>query len=82
MWFEPAQVPDWVAYDLDGVQLMEAIRALGFDSPPGGKNGSNLHVLNDHAYCCQLGTDVCSATGEPPAGYADKCLKWHQARFD
>jgi len=25
---------------------------LGFKNPPGGKIGSDKHVLNDHTYCC------------------------------
>ena len=52
MWFEPAQLPDWIAYSFEGTQLMESVRSLGFESPPGAQNGSSLHVLNDHTYCC------------------------------
>jgi hypothetical protein len=28
------------------------VNHVGFTKPPGGKKNSNLHVLNDHSYCC------------------------------
>lgn len=37
---------------------------MGFKTPPGGKIGSNKHIVNDHTYCCQLGGDTC-VDGEP-----------------
>jgi len=55
MHFESAEFPD------SGLGL---VNATGFTNPPGGKNGSANHALNDHSYCCQLGGDAC-ATGEP-----------------
>lgn len=64
MFFEPGQYPD---------EKDSHVYTLGFTEPPGGKNGSNLHVLNDHTYCCQYNNTVC-ATGEPPVDAADLCL--------
>ena len=38
----------------------DAIEHLHFSAPPGGKNGSPYHVLNDHVYCCSALTDICT----------------------
>ena len=54
---------------------------LGFTKPPGGEIGSANHVLNDHTYCCQLGANVCAATGEPSAADAPRCLDLHEKRI-
>jgi endoglycosylceramidase len=59
MFFEPAEFPDEIGI-LGGL-----VFHLGFTEPPGGAENTNLHVLNDHTYCCQLSADMCS-TGEPP----------------
>jgi hypothetical protein len=56
MFFEPGQFPD---------EIPGHVMHLGFEKPPGGEIGSPNHVLNDHTYCCQLGLDICKATGEP-----------------
>jgi len=58
------------------------VHKLGFDTPPGGKIGSDQHVLNDHTYCCQLAPDVCSANGEPSSDIAERCLAWHNKRIN
>jgi endoglycosylceramidase len=43
MYFETAQFPD---------SYTGNVFPTGFESPPGGQNGSANHVLNDHSYCC------------------------------
>ena len=75
MWFEPVPFPDEVG------ALSGFVFPVGFDVPPGGEIGSDLHVLNDHTYCCQLSADECT-TGEPQVAHADKCLKWHEKRIN
>jgi hypothetical protein len=77
MFFEPGQFPDMMG-SIGGVDL---IFHLGFETPPGGQIGSPNHVLNDHTYCCQMGLDVCSATGEPASDMKAKCLEWHEKRI-
>ena len=81
MWFEPGQLPDWLTIRIFGIQLVEKVRPLGFPVPPGGQINSNMHVLNDHTYCCQLGPNVCVETGEPPENLAGACRTWHAKRF-
>jgi hypothetical protein len=71
MWFEPGST-DWNG-DADKVY------PVGFEKPPGAEIGSKNHVLNDHTYCCQLGTHVCDS-GEPSTDLASECLEWHQLR--
>ena len=46
MWFEPVPFPDEVGI------LSGAVFPVGFQTPPGVDMGSNIHVLNDHTYCC------------------------------
>lgn len=75
MWFEPGQYPDTL-----GV-LGGAVIPVGFEKPPGAEIGSDLHVLNDHSYCCQMGAKVC-ADGEPPMELAGECKMWHKARLE
>lgn len=41
---------------------------------------SNVHVLNDHSYCCQLSAKMCE-TGEPPLSEAATCKAWHVKRI-
>ena len=64
MWFEPVQETDVLGV-LGGL-----VFNVGFQTPPGGEIGSSRHVLNDHVYCCQLTSDMCTATGEPGPEYA------------
>lgn len=71
MYFETGQFPD--AY-------LGVVNKAGFDSPPGAKNGSANHVLNDHTYCCQLGPEIC-ATGEPALNKSKECQDWHHKRI-
>lgn len=73
--FEPAQFPDGFGIGLP------IIFEAGFKTPPGGDIGSTNHMLNDHTYCCQLSPGICSETGEPPAGDAHRCQKFHQNKF-
>jgi hypothetical protein len=72
MMFEPGQFPDMLGLTTEAV-----VWHLGFTKPPGAEIGSANHVLNDHTYCCQLGANVCAATGEPSAADAPKCLELH-----
>ena len=58
MWFEPFQFPDEIG--IFGGQVLH----VGFETPPGGEIGSDVHVLNDHTYCCQAGAHSCP-DGEP-----------------
>jgi endoglycosylceramidase len=74
MFFEPTQFPDTMGI-LGGI-----VWNLGFTKPPGAENGSPVHVLNDHTYCCQLDPAVC-ATGEPNPSYKDACQDWHDKRL-
>jgi hypothetical protein len=60
MMFEPGQFPDMLA-----LGVVHPVFHLGFETPPGGEIGSPHHMLNDHTYCCQLGPNTCTATGEP-----------------
>ena len=71
MYFETGQFPD----SYQGI-----VNRAGFTSPPGGKNNSANHVLNDHSYCCQLNTTICS-TGEPDVSMGKECLDWHHKRI-
>lgn len=71
MYFETGQFPD---------SYLGKVENAGFEAPPGGKNGSSNHVLNDHSYCCQLGPSIC-ATGEPAADKGPECSQWHHDRI-
>ena len=51
MFFEPGQFPDELGVKI-GSWYLNMVHKLGFDTPPGGKIGSEKHVLNDHTYCC------------------------------
>jgi len=75
MFFEPGQFPDEIGIG-PGI-----VFDTGFTAPPGGQYGSPYHVLNDHTYCCQLGTDVCKENNEPKPEDKDRCLKWHEKRI-
>ena len=75
MFFEPGQFPDEAGIGPGFVFH------TGFTEPPGGQIGSPNHLLNDHTYCCQLGTDICKETGEPKKEDAEKCLEWHEKRI-
>lgn len=75
MWFEPVPFPD------EAGVMNGFVFDVGFKTPPGGEIGSNMHVLNDHTYCCQLSFSECT-TGEPKIEDADKCLKWHEKRIN
>lgn len=58
------------------------VNGTGLVTPPGGKNGSDNHVMNHHTYCCQIHdpSDVC-ASGEPNYDkYSKICRKWHADR--
>ncbi len=35
-----------------GLPFYGIVNHVGFTNPPGGEKNSNLHVLNDHTYCC------------------------------
>ena len=74
MWFEPVVHPDITAEEPANVF------PVGFVSPPGGEIGSNKHILNDHTYCCQLNSTICSS-GEPDQTRADDCYDWHHLRI-
>lgn len=75
MMFEPGTFPDMIALDHH-----EYAFEMGFKAPPGGKIGSNKHIVNDHTYCCQLGGDTC-VDGEPQEKYRDICRKAHESRI-
>lgn len=77
MWFEPAQYPDTDGYNNSTI-VPEG--KVGFTSPPGGDYGSPNHLLNDHAYCCQLSKEIC-AKGEPQPEDSDRCLDYHTRRI-
>ena len=68
MWFEPVQYPDGIGV---GPELNFKF-PVGFEKPPGGEIGSNMHVLNDHSYCCGMGGKICDI-GEPNPKYVDQC---------
>lgn len=72
MYFETAEYPD------SGLGL---VNKTGFTEPPGGKNNSANHVLNDHTYCCQLSGSAC-ATGEPAKNLSKECLDFHKLRLE
>jgi endoglycosylceramidase len=75
MFFEPAQFPDFFG-TMGGI-----VFNLGFTEAPGGSDKANLHVLNDHTYCCELSADMCTGNGgEPPLEKAKECRNWHQKR--
>lgn len=80
MVFEPTQIGDFLPIRLFGIAILESVRSVGFLTPPGGDIGSDMHILEAHTYCCQLGFDVCSATGEPPAKMASECDGWHEKK--
>ena len=68
MFFESSQFPDSLSLGMGKFQIVESFDRLGFKNPPGGKIGSDKHVLNDHTYCCALEpSQTCSKTGEPTA---------------
>ena len=75
MWFEPVQETDVLGV-LGGL-----VFNVGFESPPGAEIGSARHVLNDHVYCCQLTSDMCTATGEPGPQYEKQCEEFHQKKI-
>jgi endoglycosylceramidase len=77
MVFEPTQIGDFLPIRILGYQLLALVDHVGFPTPPGGEIGSDMHILETHSYCCQLGFDVCSATGEPPANMGEECMAWH-----
>lgn len=52
---------------------------VGFNSTPGGTDYLDRVVLNDHAYCCQMSTTICSG-GEPPLNKAVECGEFNFAR--
>ena len=54
MFFESSQFPDSLSFGIGKFQIVESFDRLGFKNPPGGKIGSDKHVLNDHTYCCAL----------------------------
>lgn len=76
MWFEPCQVPDTAGL----YPVVDKAFHVGFEKPPGAEIGSSKHVLNDHAYCCTMGPEVCDI-GEPNPKYASQCEKWHEKKF-
>lgn len=80
LWFEPAQFFDWINIRIGDHQLLEWVRPLGFDVPPGGEKNSRTHVLNDHSYCCQMGISICD-DGEPHADVMDECRDFHTKRI-
>jgi endoglycosylceramidase len=63
MFFEPGEFPDEMGI------FGGFVFNLGFTEAPGGADKKDLHVLNDHTYCCQLSPTIC-ATGEPPLDQA------------
>lgn len=76
MYFEPGQFPDIIG----NLGTKSIVNALGFKTPPGGKIGSDTHVLNEHTYCCQMGDTICE-DGEPKEGMEDVCMEWHLKRM-
>jgi len=74
MFFEAAQFPDF--FGMYGGIIFN----LGFTEAPGGAQYSNIQVLNDHTYCCEVSVDMC-ANGEPPLDQADTCRKFHEKRL-
>jgi len=71
MHFETAEYPD---------ESLGKVNPSGFVSPPGGKNGSSFHMLNDHSYCCQLSPEIC-ASGQPDPTKEKECKEWHDKRI-
>jgi endoglycosylceramidase len=51
----------------------------GFDETPGGSENNAYQILNDHTYCCQASSTICS-TGEPDINQAPLCRKFHENR--
>jgi len=72
MFFETAEFPDELGFGKEGI-----VNHAGFTELPGGAENTYNQVLNDHSYCCELSTDMCAATGEPPLDQSERCLKWH-----
>ena len=78
MFFETAEYPDWVALNFNDKGL---IFKAGFTEPPGGQQHLSAQVLNDHSYCCQLSSTMCSVGGEPPLSKKEPCRVWHEQRI-
>lgn len=74
MFFEPSEFPDEMGI------FGGFVFNLGFTEAPGGADKKDLHVLNDHTYCCQLDPSIC-ATGEPALDKAQTCYDWHEKRI-
>lgn len=69
MWFEPNTFPNVIGMPFGGGKVPGIIIPAGFTEPPGAEFGSQNHVLNDHTYCCQLNSEVCTS-GEPDMNLA------------
>ena len=77
MWFAGTEITNWLTLRVFGYQLISLVRNVGFDIPPGGETGSDMHVFHAHSYCCVLGFEVCLG-GEPAKEFADDCAAWHK----
>jgi hypothetical protein len=77
MYFEPVVFPDVIGASVFGYQIIDLVRAVGFNKPPGGQLNSANHALNAHTYCCQLNGEVCK-TGEPAPESSAECLAFHK----
>ena len=76
MWFEPFTVPDFVN------KLGGLVFPVGYTKPPGAEIGSNLHVLNDHTYCSQIGDAACpDLEPQTDTKWEKKCQKFHEKRI-
>ena len=87
MFFEAATFPDivgtfWPHWPYD--ERNGLVNKVGFTSPPGGKVGSDAHILNEHSYCCDLTMldgSMCKDTGEPREDKSVECELWHSRRI-
>lgn len=75
MYFEPGLIGDLVP----NLGSLSIVNHLGFASPPGGQNGSDTHVLNDHTYCCEMG-DTCPEN-QPIVEKKEICREFHNKRI-
>lgn len=69
--FQPVQPPDTFSV-MGGI-----VFSVGFTETPGGKEYAGKEILNEHAYCCEAGADMCK-NGEPLLEDAKgRCRKFH-----
>lgn len=72
--FQPVQPPDTFSI-LNGL-----VFSVGFTESPGGEDYHTKEMLNEHAYCCEAGADICKV-GEPSLENAKGlCRKFHASK--